>query len=437
MSMRFRVASGASLVCALVLVAACGDDGGGGGSSGSTAPVVKGAKAIDVSLLQKPASGTVTYCTGKDTTGAKAKSVADFNKRFASEGLQAKLLEFSTSADEQRTQFVQRAQAKSPECDIFFSDVIWTAEFASQNWVYDMTPYVQKRRSEFIPSTLETAHYGGRYWGVPKDTNAAFLFYRSDQVETAPQTWQEVYADAKAKNGIVYQGAPYEGLTCDFLELAFAAGGQIISADGKKAVIDSPQNLKALQFMVAGVKDKTAANGVTTYMEEESRRYWESGKATYMRNWPYAYALGQARNSKVADKFAVAAFPRFEGGGTAGILGGGDLVIAAASKNPGGALKLIDFLTQPDQERQDAAKFSVPPVLAATYDDPAVKKALPFAAELKQAVTQAKPRPVSPVYPQISQAIYKNVNAALSGRTTPEAALQRAQAEMQKALETF
>jgi trehalose/maltose transport system substrate-binding protein len=144
------------------------------------------------------------------------------------------------------------------------------------------------------------------------------------------------------------------------------------------------------------------------------------------------------RNSKVADKFKVAPFPSFGGGGRpAGILGGGDLVISVASKNPGGALKLIDFLTQPDQERQDAARFSVPPVLVETYDDPAVKRALPFAAELKQAVTQAKPRPVSPVYPQISQAIYKNVNEALTGRTTPEAALKSAQAEMQKALATF
>ena len=46
--------------------------------------------------------------------------------------------------------------------------------------------------------------------------------------------------------------------------------------------------------------------------------------------------------------------------------------------------------------------------------DPDVKEALPFAPELKQAVEQAQPRPVSPVYSQISQAIYKNVNQALS-----------------------
>ena len=45
-------------------------------------------------------------------------------------------------------------------------------------------------------------------------------------------------------------------------------------------------------------------------------------------------------------------------------------------------------------------------------------KAIPYAPELLQALSQAKARPVSPVYPQISQAIYKNVNDALAGRAS-------------------
>jgi multiple sugar transport system substrate-binding protein len=156
-----------------------------------------------------------------------------------------------------------------------------------------------------------------------------------------------------------------------------------------------------------------------------------------MRNWPYAYALGNAKGSKVADKFKVAPFPTFEGAGKAGILGGHNLVISAYSKNPKGAVKLIDYLTSPEVEQINAAKFSIAPTLNATYDDAEVKKALPFAAELKQAVTQAKARPVSPVYPQISQAIYKNVNAALSGQSTPQDALKKADAQINSALSTF
>ena len=96
-------------------------------------------------------------------------------------------------------------------------------------------------------------------------------------------------------------------------------------------------------------------------MEEESRRYWESGKATYMRNWPYAYALGEKKGAKIAGKFAVAPLPKFEGGGTAVILGGDNLVISVYSKNPGAALKLTDYLTSAEEQISMFLGFSQAP----------------------------------------------------------------------------
>jgi len=411
------------LLCAALssgaFVAACGssDDGGGGGGSSSEGSSTSGAKVIDVNSMQN-AKGNVTLCMGKDTSGDKTALVKQFNQQ--NPGITAKLLEFSTSADEQRSQFVQRQEAKSGECDVFYSDVIWTAEFASQKWLYDMTPYVNTKKSEIIPATLQTVTFDKKYWGMPQQTDAAFLYYRDDQIKSPPATWQAVYQQAKANDGIVYQGAPYEGLTCDFLELAFAAGGQVLSADGKKSAINSPQNVKALQFMVDGVKSGTAANGVTTYMEEESRRYWESGKATFMRNWPYAYSLGEKQGTKVSGKFKVMPFPQFEGAGKAAILGGHNFVVSVYSKNPGAALKLTVFFISPDVQKTEFVKYSLAPTLASVYDDPQVQKTYAFASELKQSVAQAKARPVSPVYPQISQAIYNNVNAALSGKASPQ-----------------
>jgi multiple sugar transport system substrate-binding protein len=434
---RRLAAAAASVILLGGVVAACGssdDSGGGGGGSGGETGATNGAKAIDVNSMNG-AKGDVTLCMGKDTSGDKTALVKQFNQ--ANPGIHAKLLEFSTSADEQRAQFVQRQQAKSSECDVFYSDVIWTAEFASQKWIYDMSPYLDSKKGEIIPATLDTVHYDGKYWGVPQQTDSAFLYYRDDQVKTPPSTWQEVYSIAKQNDGIVYQGAPYEGLTCDYLELAFAAGGKVISDDGKKSEINSPQNVKALQFMVDGVKDKVAANGVTTYMEEESRRYWESGKATFMRNWPYAYSLGEKKGSKVSGKFKVMPFPTFEGGGKAAILGGHNFVISVYSKNPGAALKLTDFFISPDVQKTEFVDYSLAPTLASVYDDPGVQKKYAFASELKESVSQAKARPVSPVYPQISEAIYNNVNAALSGKVSPEDALKTADGQINKALATF
>jgi multiple sugar transport system substrate-binding protein len=426
-----------ALACA-VFVAACGEDegdGGGGTTSGSEETgATEGAKVIDPASMDN-AEGEVTYCLGKDTSGDKTAAIKRFNEQ--NPGITAELLEFSTSADEQRTQFVQRQEAKSGECDVFYADVIWTAEFASQKWIYDMSPYVESKKDSLIEATLDTVTYDGKIWGMPQQTDSAFLYYRTDQVDEVPATWQEVYEVAGQNDGIVYQGAPYEGLTCDFLEIAYAAGGEILNEAGTEAVIDSPENLAALEFMVKGVEDGVAANGVTTYMEEESRRYFESGRATFMRNWPYANSLGQKKGSKVSGKFDVAPFPEFEGAGTAAILGGHNNVISVFSDNQGAALKLVDFLSSEEEQITMFRDYSLAPVVAAAYDDPDVQKKYEFASALKDSVAQARSRPVSPVYPQISQAIYKNVNEALAGRVSPEEALKNAQTQMQQALETF
>jgi multiple sugar transport system substrate-binding protein len=442
---RRRIA--AALVVAFGLfVVACGSSnnkssgGGGGGAStsGGGGTTVSGAKVIDANSLTNPPKGTVKFCQGKDTTGDGHAKVKLFNKKYASQGWKATLTEFPASADQQRAQFIQRQQAKSDDCDVFSSDVIWTAEFASQKWLYDLTPYVNAQKSKFIGAPLETVHYGGKYWGVPFASDAAFLFYRTDKGGgAAPTTWQQVYSQAKTQGGIVYQGAPYEGLTCDYLELAFAAGGTVLSPDGKKSTINSPQNVKALTLMVDGIKDGAAPKAVTTYMEPQTDQAWSSGRYAFMRNWTYAYAADNTGTSKVKGKYKVAPLPSFEGGGKAGILGGHNSVISVYTKNPGLALKFADFSASEEWQKISLLKYSLAAVVPGVYSDPDVKKAIPYAAELLQALSQAKARPVSPVYPQISQAIYKNVNDALAGRASPQDALKKADSAINSALATF
>jgi multiple sugar transport system substrate-binding protein len=170
-------------------------------------------------------------------------------------------------------------------------------------------------------------------------------------------------------------------------------------------------------------------------MEEPARRAFENGRASMMRNWPYAYELGQ-QAPKVKGKFKVMPYPEFEGGGKAGILGGANLVISAFSKNQGGALALLDFLSS-EEANVIYASTASPPVLTKTYEDPDIRENLPFAAELEEAIGQAVPRPVSPVYPLISEAIYENVNKALSGEASPQDAIKAADAGITKALATF
>ncbi len=415
---RLLAALAASLLFA---VAGCGgDDDSGGAPSAEKATTAK-------------ASGDVTWCIGKDTTGSFGTVIDNFNK--ANPKANVKLLELPTSADDQRRLQIQRLRAKSDECDVLGMDVIWTAEYAVQGWLKDVSDYISQNGDKFIKSTVDTTDFQGKNWGVPFNSNAGFIYYRTDQVDSAPKTWEDLYKQAAQNNGVVYQGFRYEGLTVNFLELLYSAGGSIVSDDGKKATADSQEVKDVLKFMADGIKNGAAPKAVTTYMEEESRRAFESGNATFMRNWPYAYALG--KDSKIADKFDIANFPGFAGKEGAGVLGGYNLGISAYSKNPQGSLAFIEFATEPDQQKIMATEASLPPTVSATYDDPAVKKAMPFSDELRTAIEQAQPRPVSPVYPQISEAVFNNVYAALQGDESPDQAASKMNDDIQKALETF
>jgi multiple sugar transport system substrate-binding protein len=345
------------------------------------------------------------------------------------------LLELPTSADQQRTQQIQRLRAESDECDVLGMDVIWTAEYAAQGWLYALSDAVEQRGDDFIPSTLETAKIDDRYWAVPFNTNAGFVYYRTDQVDQAPKSWEDLYSTAQQDNGVVYQGARYEGLTVNFLELLYADGGTVVSEDGSQAEV-SDEATDVLEFMRKGVEDGAVPKAVSTYMEQETRSAFEAGTGTFMRNWPYAYAL--AKESDIADTFDIAPLPPFsEGGEGASILGGYNLAISAYSKNPEGALEFANFATSPEAQKLMMTKSTLPAVLTETYSDPEVRKTAPFAEDLLKAVQQAQPRPVSPVYPQISEAIYKNVYNALSGDATTDEALKRADDEIKRALETF
>ena len=405
------------------LAAACG--GGDGDSESQT---------LDPAAAEN-AEGDVSWCIGKDTTGAFSEMVRLHNSQNPQ--VTAQLVELPTSADQQRTQQVQRLRAESPECDVLGIDVVWTAEYASQGWIFDLSDVVAEREGDFIPSTLESVNYQDKHWAVPFNSNAGFLYYRSDRVNQPPSTWQDVYRQAQENGGVVYQGARYEGLTVNFLELLFSAGGRVLSDDGESVEIDSQQTRDVLEFMRDGIESGAAPRAVTTYQEEESRRAFEAGEPTFMRQWPYAYALGNAEESKVKGKFKVAPFPQWEGGEAAGILGGYNLAISSFSDNPDAALEFVDFITQAEPQQIMASKATLPPVLAETYDDPAVQKAMPFAEELRDAIEQAGVRPVSPVYPQISEAIYTNVYSVLTGNATPDQAASKMATDIEQALETF
>ena len=140
-------------------IAGCGsdDDDGGGAPEAEKA-------------TQAKAEGNVTWCIGKDTSGAFGTVIDNFNK--ANPNANVKLLELPEDAVEQRRLQIQRLRAKSTECDVLGMDVIWTAEYAAQGWLKDVSDYMSQNGDQFISSTVDTTKYEGKNWAVPFNSNA-------------------------------------------------------------------------------------------------------------------------------------------------------------------------------------------------------------------------------------------------------------------------
>jgi trehalose/maltose transport system substrate-binding protein len=102
------------------------------------------------------------------------------------------------------------------------------------------------------------------------------------------------------------------------------------------------------------------------YGEEETRNIWQAGNAAFMRNWTYAYSLGQ--QSVIAVKFDVTVLPKGAAdGNNAACLGGWQLMVSAYSKAPDAAVDLVRYLASSDIQKKPAVTISLLPTLPALY----------------------------------------------------------------------
>jgi multiple sugar transport system substrate-binding protein len=410
----------ATLVFATALavggLALSGCSGSGGGSSTGSAD---------------NAHGPITYVQGKDNNNVVQPIIDMWNQKHPSEKVTLK--EQSTDANQQHDDLVQNFQAKNANYDLVSVDVVWTAEFAAKGWLQPLEGNLKVDTSAFLPATVKSATYLDKLYAGPVSSDGGLLYYRTDLLSTPPTTWDELIADcakAKAANIGCYAGQfkQYEGLTVNFAESVNGAGGEIVKSDGKTPNLLTPEAKKGFQQLVDGFKSGAIPQENLTFMEEPSRQAFEAGKYLFMRNWPYAYSLATTDSTSVVKgKFGIAPLV------TASSLGGHNAAISVYSKYKGTAHDFLQFLESQEIQKLFVQKASLAPVLSALYEDPDLIKSNPYLPTLKQSILHAVPRPVTPFYPAVTQAIQVNAFQALSGATDVDTALKNMQAAITSA----
>ena len=346
------------------------------------------------------------------------------------------------AADQRHQLYVQWLNAHVSEPDVLQLDVVWTPEFAAAGWIAPLDQFRPPVEELFAP-TVAANRWNGALYALPWFVDVGMLYWRTDLLANPPETLddlvrmsKDVQASRDVPFGLVWQGARYEGLVTVFVEHLGAFGGAILDEAGR-VVVDSDAAVRALTFMRAAIyQDAVVPPAVLTWQEEQTRFAFQNGQAVFMRNWPYAYALLEDRaESMVAGKFRVAPVPGQPGGAPSAALGGSTLAINAHSDQPDDAYALIQFLLEPEQMIERAEVAGQFPPRPALYATPELARALKIPpAEARRIIQAAVPRPVSPVYSQLSNILQVSLHRALTRQQEPTAALQDAAAGMRALL---
>ena len=165
---------------------------------------------------------------------------------------------------------------------------------------------------------------------------------------------------------------------------------------------------------------------VTTLNEEAARHIFQSGRAVFMRNWPYVWRLVQQPDSPVAGRVGMVLVPHFPGHASAPTLGGFHLGVNAYSRHPREAIEFVRYMIRYPVQKQILLSVGVLPADMRVYRDPEVLREMPYLSDLLPALERVEPRPVTPYYPMISQILQPELSAVVAGIRSPETAMRLA-----------
>jgi multiple sugar transport system substrate-binding protein len=318
-----------------------------------------------------------------------------------------------TQADQQRDQLVRRLGAEDSTVDILGMDVIWTAEFANAGWLREWRgANAQEVTDGVFDTVIESASFEGKLYGAPFNTNTQLLWYRTDEVDQPPETWDEMIDQAEQIGGFIQvQANRYEGYTVWVNAMIESAGGQILSGPEEVDLPEGPTT-EALARIGRLANSSAAAPDIDTSTEDTARLGFEAGNSPFMLNYTFALASAQENAPDIAENMGAAVYPQVVPGmESRPPLGGFNLGVSAFSENPEEAFEAATCLSNAQSQLTAVKLDGLPPSNQTLYDTKAVRKAYPgFADEVERSVANAGPRPLTPAYTDLSLAIQRTLH---------------------------
>lgn len=351
-----------------------------------------------------------------------------------------------SDADGQREQLVRRLAAGDDGMDLIGMDVTWTAEFAEAGWIEPVPEAVAAEGTEdTLQPTIDTAMWDGTLYGLPKHTNVQLLWYRKSLVPDPPTTWQEMYDQAAElkEAGEPYQigftGARYEGLVVGFNTILASAGGTLLNEESTEPTVDE-RTVEALGILRDLASSGVASRSLSNSQEPEVFADLQAGRAAFAINWPYV--LGAMRtagesdpdSAAIADDLGWAVLPSTsEDAEPRATLGGMNFAVSSHSEHQDEAWEAALCLRDRDHQLAHAKVAGEPPTLESLYQEPEFQEVFPQWEEMLAELEQAVPRPVTPLYQNISTIVSSTLSPPSA--IDPEQTARTLEQEIQDAID--
>lgn len=314
-----------------------------------------------------------------------------------------------------------------------FEDV--AATDADQEWL-----------NSFYPALMANGRIEGQTWGIPFQRSTIVAYYNKDlfraaglDPEAPPTTWDEMIEMGKALTGdgtyglmIPSTGYPY----WMFQALAIQNGKEVMSRDGLTTYFDDPTVVETLEFW----KSLSTEHGIMPTGTVEwgtLRQAFLEGQTAMM--WHSTGNLTAVKKGANFD-FGVAELPANVRLGSP--TGGGNFYLFkdTTDEERAAALKLIKFMTSPEQAAAWSIGTGYMGVSPAAYETEALKNytaefppALVARNQLENAVAEFSTFETARVRSGLNNAI----QSALTGAQEPAEALAEAQAAAVRLLKDY
>jgi maltose-binding protein MalE len=354
--------------------------------------------------------------SGSEKT-ALEEVVADLNRRGDGPSILLVQVPYDAFADKITNAI---PNGNGPDLFIFAHDRLgdWVATGVVEPVEYFVDDELADR---FAYDAIAAMAYDGNLYGLPLAAKSVALFYRTDQIDSPPQTTDELISGGHRlvyDNTDLYFHAPW----------LHGFGAELFDDQGELTIV-TPEAIAALEFARdLAHRYGVVPSGVTTTMVAT---LFNEGEAPLAISGPWF--IGDIREGV---KWSIAPLPIVSATGQPArpFLGAEGVMMSSRARNKQAAFAVMNALTSDDSATLRARRARQVVPNKGAYDHPDIGGD-PVLAAFRAQLDRSRPMPATPAMRMVWTPYKTALQKAINGGEAPEKALRAAEREIRSYLE--